>query len=120
MASIYTGLSYPFIITNGTVALTILEELIEASIRHIISYAYGTRFFMPKFGCLTEQLLKEPNDIITKDMAVLYLTEAISTYEKRVTLKSIIVEVLGIGKLSIKLQYVIKNTTELKELLYVN
>ena len=67
-------------------------DRIAQSIRNILETPIGSRFFMPSFGSKVLQLVHEPNDYILKNLTVLYVTEAISTWEPRVAVQEVLVD----------------------------
>lgn len=62
---------------------------INGSIHHILATAIGTRLFLPTFGSNLYRLVFEPNDSVFVDTARVYISEALTNWEKRITLLSI-------------------------------
>jgi len=62
---------------------------INGSIHHILSTAIGTRLFLPTFGSNLYKLVFEPNDDIFVDSARVYISDALTAWEKRIVLLSI-------------------------------
>lgn len=65
------------------------EGKIHDSLRNILSTRVGERFFIPDFGSRLYEVIYEPNDMIAKDLAIQYTTEAIRNWEKRIELDSV-------------------------------
>jgi phage baseplate assembly protein W len=83
-----TGLELPNTfdeITGKTLSNSGLER-INQSINHILSTRIGERFFLPEFGSRLYELVFEPNDYILEDLLKLYVSEALSKWEKRIKL----------------------------------
>lgn len=115
----FRGLTFPFIITDGKVTTGGLEECIISSIKNILSYLVGTRWFNYDFGAFPHKLMKEPNDTIQQALIEKFLMDGIHSYEPRVTLQPpLIISNDGLGKFSITITYEIKSTKELNELVY--
>lgn len=80
------GLAFPIVLENGKARLSTGVELIRSSIRAILYWPRGTRFFNEDFGSLLLRLLQQPNDSQVKSLVVEYVFNSISKYEKRVTM----------------------------------
>lgn len=80
--------------------LTIRSDLIQ-----LILTNPGERVMQPNFGCGLRKLLFEPgnNDVVISARSL--LTNAISTYEPRITVKSLDVKITQQNVLSISLVY---------------
>lgn len=80
------GLVFPINVNStGGVSLTTGFEVIHSSIRIILSWLYGTRFFLGEFGSKLEELIEEPNDLILAAQVRFFIIEAITRWEKRIT-----------------------------------
>jgi len=114
------GLSFPFIINNGSVVTGDINALIKSSLTNIISYNWGIRFFDYDFGAFTKTLLKEPNDIILHSLMITYLKDAINAQEIRIDIQgNPIITKDNLGKLGMQLNYQIKSTQQLDSLTYL-
>ena len=80
------GLRYPdcFNSPSGSTQINGGIERINQSIYMILSTKVGTRFFLPEFGSLLHELVFEPNDTIFKDLANLYVRQALNNWEPRI------------------------------------
>jgi len=64
-------------------------EKINGSLAYIFSTALGERFFFPDFGSDLFKLVFEPNDDIFIDALRVFISNAISKWEKRITLMGV-------------------------------
>lgn len=82
-----SGVDYPFKLNEfGRVIITPGVDLIKTSIRNILVWNYGSRFFIGQYGSKLYVLLDEPNDDILIAIFRQYVVDAISTWEKRIIL----------------------------------
>lgn len=61
------------------------EDKIYTSIYLILSTRKGERLFQPKFGSDLYKAIYEPNTLMFRDLVAHYIKEALSTWEKRIT-----------------------------------
>lgn len=61
------GLYFPLIIDEGTILYPGIEQSIDASIKHILTWDYGKRYFNPAFGSRLNSMLGSgaTNDVLT-------------------------------------------------------
>lgn len=78
------GITLPLRLENGSVPLDTGFVLIRASIITIITWDYGTRFFLAEFGSKLNQLLEDPNDKVTMSTVNVFIADAINQWEPRV------------------------------------
>lgn len=105
------GLVFPIVLTaDGKVPVSSGFELIESSIRIIVGWVFGTRFFLPEFGSRLEDLLEEPNDAVLNSIVKHYLIEAITRWEKRITPLEITVKRKEEHNIDIHIKYQIINS----------
>lgn len=95
------------------------REKIEQSMRQILDTPRGTRFFLPRFGSRLHELIGEPNDFIAKDLAELFVKEAIEEWEPRVVL----VDVIAVADsretvLPIEIKYHMKDSNDVQSYIY--
>jgi phage baseplate assembly protein W len=69
------------------------KDRVVQSIRNILETPLGTRFFLPSFGSRLNEVIFEPNDYILKDLVALYIRQALETWEKRIEIKEIAIDV---------------------------
>src|SRR6059036_3265026 len=87
------GWSFPFRISpSGGIGLTAGAHDIDEAIRIILGTAKGERHMRPQFGCGIHDLVFAPNDATTHGLVETYVTEAISWWEPRVELVSVLVD----------------------------
>jgi len=101
------GVTLPMNLVNGAWPLETGVTLIRESIKMILRWVYGTRFFLVEFGSKLEQLLEEPNDEVLRSIAYELIVDALSTWEKRVEVIEVAIERPDFHKLNLKLTYMI-------------
>lgn len=80
-----SGLAFPLRLDDsGKVVISKNVELIQSSIYNIINWPYKHRYFLEEYGCRIEELLEEPNDSISYNLARRYMVDALNTWEKRI------------------------------------
>lgn len=67
------------------------ESKINESIRSILSTRIGERLFLPEYGSRLWETIFEPNDLICRDLIVLYIKEALANWEKRIVVVNVFV-----------------------------
>jgi phage baseplate assembly protein W len=112
------GLSFPVVLENGSAKLSDHYILIESSIKTILSWPLYQRFFNPYFGSRLWQLLGEPNDLVLHSLVNTFIIEALSYWEKRITILESSIASLEADKLIVNISYKIKKSSELRELAY--
>lgn len=78
------GVKYPTTLVNGKALLTNDRDLVEQSIKIILSTPKGVRFMLPEFGSRLNELMFEQNDEVLDDLLSYFIYEAITAWEKRV------------------------------------
>lgn len=86
---ITNGIIFPVTIVGGELYSPSLEESIISSVRVILSWEHGTRYFNTKFGASLYKQLYEPNDQVSDTVIKVLITKAIGIHEPRITLKSV-------------------------------
>lgn len=105
------GITFPIQLDNrGAAVVDGGVELLRKSLLIIITWPYGTRFFLNQFGSRIEELLDEPNDLVLHSMINHFIIEAITRWEKRVKLIETRVISKGGDKLEVSLRYTIIST----------
>lgn len=105
------GITLPIKLVNGKPPIESGFDLIRASIRMILSWEFGTRFFLNEFGSELNSLLEEPNDHVLENLISTFVTDAVTRWENRVQLLDVQVQrEESISKISITLTYRIVNT----------
>lgn len=83
------GLIFPIELENGRGKIFTGFDLIRSSIKMILSWPYNQRFFLSQFGSKLEDVLEEPNDDILQNLVYTFISDALSTWEKRIELISV-------------------------------
>jgi len=78
------GMTFPLKLNKGRVQVDTGFELLQASITTILTWAFGTRFFLNQFGSQLEELLEEPNDQVFEAVLRHYVVDALAVWERRV------------------------------------
>lgn len=88
-----TGIAYPlqFSVNGQTelLSLTVGSPLINQSIHTILATRIGERYNNVEFGSRIPELVFEPYDNITKDLAYYYSSQALQRWEKRISVTGI-------------------------------
>jgi phage baseplate assembly protein W len=90
----YLGASieFPFNIKNGKPYILTGVDNIKQSLITLLSTHKGSTFMLPEYGCKIQDLIFESNTQIVKALLKEYITEAINTWETRVSLNEIILD----------------------------
>lgn len=107
------GLTFPIELnSSGRPDIKGGVDLLKSAITDILSWTVGTRFMLGEYGTRLEQLLQEPNDLVTQSLVKHFTVEVISKWEKRLE----VLEVKTINQtdylLHIYIKYKVKNTKE--------
>lgn len=116
-----SGLAFPLLLDDsGKVVVSKGIDLIRSSIYNIINWPYKHRFFLEEYGCRVEELLEEPNDNVSFNLARRYLTDALNDWEKRISIvpSDIIVERTSDKAVYLKLKYTIVSTKKEETFIY--
>lgn len=116
-----SGLSFPLLLDNsGKVVVNSGEDLIRSSIYNIINWPYKHRFFLEEFGCRIGELLEEPNDSISFNLARRYMVDALNDWEKRIDImpSNITVERTSDIAIYLRLNYTIISTKKEETFIY--
>lgn len=104
------GITLPLNIVNGSVPLETGFPLIRKSIKMILDWQFGTRFFLKEFGSRLNELLEEPDDNVLAQLIETFIIDAVTTWETRVTIISINFIKEDIGKIKLTINYRVVNT----------
>lgn len=105
-----SGLPFPIEIVNGRGVVKTGFELIRSSIRTIVGWPEGRRFFLAEFGSRIERLLEEPNDDVLKQIIYTFIVDPINQWEKRISLINASIEDITDHSVQIHLRYRILNS----------
>jgi len=80
------GLIFPLVLTSGKHTISETEDLIESSIKVILSWPIYTREFVDDFGSRLLGVLEEPNDDILMTLIRRFIIDSLGKWEKRIEL----------------------------------
>lgn len=78
------GLAFPLQLNNGRGVISTGMELIMSSIKSILGFEYGERYFLYEFGILLREYLDDPNDDVLKTFLEYQFQTQIPQWDKRV------------------------------------
>lgn len=116
-----SGLCFPLLLDDsGKVVVNSDNELIRSSIYNILNWPYKHRFFLESYGCRIEELLEEPNDSISFNLARRYIVDALNDWEKRIEIQPslITLESSSSEALYLKMTYTIISTKKEETFIY--
>ena len=95
------------------------EQKIKESMKLILSTAKGERMVRPDFGCDLQQLVFEPNNSVTANLAAHYIEQALTLWEPRIQVDNVNAENENkLGRLLIEISYRIRATNSPQNLVY--
>lgn len=112
------GLTFPINLQNGKPSIDSGFNLIRASIRNILAFEYGTRYFLAEFGSRLNELLEEPNDEILWNTINTFIVDAITTWEKRVSTISTQIVSSSPEKVEVSILYRVNNSQTVDNFIY--
>lgn len=104
------GIVFPLVLSNGKTPIVSGFELIRSSIRMILGWPNGTRYYLAEFGSRLEELLEEPNDEVLKAVVRTFVIDAITDWEKRIYLVSSEIVNVTPTRVDIQLTYRVVNS----------
>ena len=114
-----TGVAFPITINqNGEIKKSSYEESIKESIYIILSTKYGERMMRPTFGCRIHELVFEPNNSATQNLAIYYVSEALKHWENRIELDEVTASEYESDSMIIDVKYRIRDTNSFYNLVY--
>lgn len=115
-----SGLTFPIQLQNGRGVIESGYNLIRSSIRNILAFEIGRKFFLGEFGSRLNELLEEPDDEPLHNMLNIFIVDAITTWEKRITSISTSIEDVSReqGVIQIRLVYKILNAQNADNFIY--
>ena len=106
-----TGITFPIKINVlGGVDVVGGSELIQSSIKTILYWPKGQRFFNEQFVSKIFKVLEEPNDIVSKALVRHYVFETLNMWEKRITATDAKVLSSSNESVTIQIKYIIRST----------
>ena len=113
------GWAYPCILTpGGAVQLRSGGPELDAAIIMIIATAPGERVMRPDFGCAIWETLFDPIDARTIGLMEHAVREAVTRWEPRVELESVVGVPAGEGCVELTLAYRVLATNDYRNLVY--
>ena len=88
------------------------DNAIRGALRNLIHTKHYERPFAPELGCQIHNLLFEPNDFFTRNIAERIIRDAITKFEPRVELLEVSVYSTDANELFIQIEYKIRNTNQ--------
>lgn len=113
-----SGITFPIQLQNGKAVVDSGFNLIRASIKTILSFQVGTRFFLAEFGSRIEELLEEPNDEILRNLINTFVIDAVTKWEKRVSTISTSIDSISDEQINIQIIYQILNSNTVDNFIY--
>lgn len=111
------GLTFPIQLdSNGAPIISTGFTLVTSSIKMILGWTLRSRIFLSTFGSPLPLLLEEPNDELLRGSCEYYIYEALTRWEKRITVKNVRVNRTLPERLDVEITYNLK-TTGLEEIL---
>lgn len=104
------GLTFPIRLVNGKPPIDGGKQLIEASLRDLMSWVLNTRFFLGEYGSKLEYLLQEPDTSVSAALLRYYTVALVDQWEKRVENIGLNIIKKEPGKILIKVEYKMTNT----------
>ena len=96
-AQFYLGkaIKHPIELVSGRAELIGGYNIINQSIRDILSTPVGTRLMLPEYGSRLDEMAFEPNDSVLAGALRMLIAEALGAWEKRTRFVSVDVSVDG-------------------------
>ena len=123
MQTDFIGAGWAFPVTTdatGGIALVVREREIEQAIQLILQTSPGERPMRPEFGCRIADYVFSPANASTAGMITYEVRRALDRWEPRIELEDVTVsfDVTDLGKLYIDVRYVIRNTNDVRNLVF--
>jgi len=112
------GLVFPIQLDNGRGVISSGFDLIRGSIKNILAFKYGTRFFLAEFGSRINDLLEEPNDEILQNLVKRFIIDAITQWEKRVSTVDSSIIMIDDTSIQVSISYQIRNSQTTDNFVY--
>lgn len=112
------GLAFPLQLLNGAAQVSSGFDLIRSSIKNILAFSVGDRFFLGEFGSRLDELLEEPNDEILQNLITSFVIDAVTQWEKRVQSVSTTIDSVTDAAVMVEVSYQIVNTQNSDSFVY--
>ena len=103
-----SGLLFPFTLVSGKPPIISGVDLIEASLKIILSWPMFTRFYESEFGSRIHEVIEEPNDDVLVNLINRFVIDSINIWEQRIELIQTTILRPSIEKLNVTLVYRVK------------
>lgn len=117
--SLGRALKWPLEIVDGKAIYVENLDLLKQSIRIILNWYFGTRFYLGEFGSKLERLLEEPNNSVLKASIDYEMGQALTRWEPRVKVIKTQLQIVSQDAITISITYQI-NKTNLVDVFIVN
>jgi Bacteriophage baseplate protein W len=104
------GMIFPIQLNNGAAVISSGTDLIESSIKVILTWPLYQRFYLSEFGSRLEDLIEEPNDNLLESVIEQFVIQSIAQWERRIRLLSAQVIRPNSYEVNISISYQIINT----------
>lgn len=113
------SLIYPLVI-NDSGSWNIVDglESIKQSIASILETPVGTRFFLRDYGSRIFEVQFEPNDQILQTLLDAFIPDALTKWEKRISVKTISYEEVSVSQINCTVTYEILESNEIDSFVY--
>ncbi len=114
-----SGIAFPLQLDlRGHIALVDAEADIEQAIEIIMGTAPGERPMRPEFGCAVHDWVFESVDAATMSRIEQAVRDALDRWEPRITVENIGFDEQEYGRLLIDVEYRIRETNDVRNLVY--
>lgn len=113
------GLVFPIKIDEkGKAIISTGVELILSSIKNLLGYEYGTRYFLGEFGLALKSQLDEPNDDVLISILEYRFSVQIPQWDKRIRLTDLTLTRVSASQLNINIEVQIVGTNIRESFVY--
>lgn len=112
------GLIFPIQLINGRPPISYGFDIIRASIKTILAFQIGARYYLGEFGSRLDELIEEPNDEILQNLINTFVVDAVTQWEKRVATISTDVFKPDDVSISLNITYQVVNSQTVDNFIY--
>ena len=114
------GWSFPFMLKEGRLSLSPMEEDIREAIRIILGTSKGERIMRPEFGCGIHDMVFLPLNETTRGLIRYHVEDALTRWEPRIELIKVQVDFdrREQGKVLVGIDYKVRSTNTRENLVY--
>lgn len=114
-----SGLAFPLELSSGSPLIVSGVDLIQSSIKIILSWPLNTREYLGEFGSRIHEALEDQNDDVLITILRRFIIDSLSDWEQRIDLISIGVERPDNEKLYIDIDYKVRGLNVQDNLRYI-